>query len=119
MNITERIVHLIDEVLKITKKKAAEEMGSSYATIQNVTNGKTAHPKSDLLTAWKEARPDINMNWLIGGQGQPLLSMEPKAPKAAAPAPAPVVAVAPVSDLPRDTEVLQIKLQAAEDVIES
>lgn len=106
MTISERIVYLIDDVLHVTKKKAAEEMKASYTTIQNITNGKTTHPKSDLLANWKKARPDLNMNWLLGGEGQPLLSMTP--------APA-----ADVEALPRDTEVLQIKLQAADEVIES
>ncbi len=111
MTITERINHLIDNVLDITKKKAAEEMQTSYTTIQNITNGKTAHPKADILADWKAARPDINLNWLIAGDGEPLLSM-----KAAAPVAAPA---APASDLPRDVEVLQIRLQAAEAVIEA
>lgn len=114
MTITERINHLIDNVLDITKKKAAEEMQTSYTTIQNITNGKTAHPKSDVLADWKAARPEINLNWLIAGEGEPLLTSKP-----AAAAPAPAAPAAPAADLPRDVEVLQIRLQAAEAVIEA
>ncbi len=116
MGITDRINYLIENVLRITKKQAAEEMQASYTTIQNITNGKTAHPKSDILAAWKSARPDINMNWVIVGEGEPLLSLSSNGAATHAPAsPEPAAAASPLT---RDTEVLQIKLQAAEDVIE-
>jgi len=56
--------------LGLTQKQMASIMGTNYGSICEYEKGKYV-PNAELLSNLKNTFPEINMDWLISGEGSP------------------------------------------------
>jgi hypothetical protein len=70
-----RLAHLIDVVFKMGRNEFAREIGETPASLSRYINRKN-ESGADLYKKIKKRFPQTNMNWLIGGDGVPLLDQE-------------------------------------------
>lgn len=71
--INERIISIYKEYLKEKPTDFAKSIGLTKQTISGIENGMNA-PSLKFIDAIKSKYPEINMNWLIAGHGEMLLS---------------------------------------------
>jgi len=102
----------------------ADKVGLTQQSISNMERNKT-EPASKSLNKIQQAFPQVNINWLVSGQGQPLAeSQQPRvaAPPIVAEPPAPYGCVAPdlasrlaaeVTELRAENKQLKDDLRAA------
>lgn len=72
MNINERVKYFYSEYLKIRPIDFAKEIGMSKTVVSNLDNAANA-PSFRFIEAIKKAYPEIDLNWLIIGDGDMLL----------------------------------------------
>lgn len=93
----QRITLLIEHFCKGNEKRFAESLGVSPAVINNYTNGKQqSKPGFDMLYKICKTYPQVQIEWLISGQGEMLK---------------PAAATSPQADL-RDIPLLDVKAAA-------
>ncbi len=68
MDIQSRL-ELVIKSLDISDREFALKLGISPSTLSNVLGGRRSNPSLDVLQKVKDAYPDINLNWLISGEG--------------------------------------------------
>ena len=100
----------------VTKAKFAELIGSSLSAISHIMSGRNK-PGYDILHNIATVFPDINLNWLIGGNGSmyiggqpPLKAGEPTlfdmdTPESDAPGASEVISKKPVEPPPKPENV--------------
>lgn len=74
LSANEKIKNLLDE-LGVSQAEFSRQTGISTANIANLVNV-TKTLSSDILKNIKDAYPEVNLNYLIMGSGQPLLNAE-------------------------------------------
>ena len=79
-------------------------MKISRQSLYNILHGTSKNPSIDALVNWKIARPEINLNWLMAGIGDPILSGKDRE-----------LSVRGLATL--DPETLVTRIQAAEDLV--
>ena len=73
MSIGKRIDKMI-RLLNISNEEARGDMKISRQSLYNILHGTSKNPSIEALVNWKIARPEINLNWLMAGIGDPILS---------------------------------------------
>ena len=71
MSLKDRL-NLIIETIGVDKKDLAEQCGIARATIFNYLNGKSV-PDAKFLHELKKHYPQVNLDWLITGEGEQYL----------------------------------------------
>lgn len=74
------------ESKKISQKLFSEVTGYDEKSISNIVNDKTQYPKADFFQAFAIHYPEINLRWLLIGEGEmegepgafPVVAMEPQ-----------------------------------------
>jgi transcriptional regulator with XRE-family HTH domain len=69
MEIKDRIKSIMEDQ-KMTQQEFAEFLQQSPATLSSIFNGRT-QPTLKVVDAIKTSIPDINIEWLLYGQGEP------------------------------------------------
>jgi len=72
-----RIVSFIRNYLKISVRKFEETCGLTNGTIGSI---KEQGPTASVLSKIADTYPELNMNWLLRGDGQMILGERPKEP---------------------------------------
>ena len=103
MVLGERIDKLL-KLLNISKVQAMRDMKVSKQTLYNLLTGTTKHPSLEPFINLKVAYPHINLNWLLAGSGDPILTGKDRE-----------VSVRSLATL--DPETLVTRIQAAEDLV--
>src|SRR6266542_941217 len=70
--LTERMLLIADRIWKGNQAQMAKDLGVSPPVISRVLTGKQ-QPTGKLLAALLSRHPEVNLHWLLTGQGQPLL----------------------------------------------
>jgi hypothetical protein len=70
-----RLKELI-EILRKNPNSFAQELGVSASIIYNIIGKRGSKPSCDVLEKIKQTYPQVNMNWLILGEDQPLLDIQ-------------------------------------------
>ncbi|MBO7419257.1 MAG: helix-turn-helix transcriptional regulator [Bacteroidaceae bacterium] len=60
---------MILERVKLTPGNFAVQIGVSQATISHILNGRNKNPSAEVLLRLHETYPDIDLNWLLTGEG--------------------------------------------------
>lgn len=55
---------------KISQKIFADVTGFSSATVSNIASGTTEYPKADFFQAMVRHYPEVNLRWLLTGDGE-------------------------------------------------
>ena len=97
---TEKLIKL----LKLSKVEAMREMKISKQSLYNIINGATKYPSVEAFINLKMLHPEINLNWVFMGIGDPLISGKDRE-----------VSVRSLATL--DPETLVTRIQAAEDLV--
>lgn len=87
MEMKDRIRQIMDDA-KMSQQDFAAKLGISAASLSSIFTGRT-RPTNNHVQAIHKAFPEININWLLFGEGDSHLSVVP----------AQVVSEAPESDL--------------------
>lgn len=66
-------IHLVMKHKRLTQEELGEDVGYSGVSIGKLVNEKT-RPKFDFFERLSEKHPDINLVWLITGEGEMLYS---------------------------------------------
>ena len=103
MSIGKRIDKMI-RLLNISNEEARGDMKISRQSLYNILHGTSKNPSIEALVNWKIARPEINLNWLMAGIGDPILSGKDRE-----------LSVRGLAML--DPETLVTRIQAAEDLV--
>lgn len=69
LTIGQRLRLFLDD-LGIEQQELANTIKISKQVVSNAVNGKTKYPKSDFLIQLIEGYPDINLYWLLLGEGE-------------------------------------------------
>jgi transcriptional regulator with XRE-family HTH domain len=71
MSIGERFALVLKEK-KVTQKSFAEKVGVTEQSITKLVKGQTQSPKADLIAQLTVMFPDLNLRWLLIGEGEML-----------------------------------------------
>jgi transcriptional regulator with XRE-family HTH domain len=71
MSIGERFALVLKEK-KVTQKSFAEKVGVTEQSITKLVKGQTQSPKADLIAQLTVMFPDVNLRWLLIGEGEML-----------------------------------------------
>jgi transcriptional regulator with XRE-family HTH domain len=71
MSIGERFA-LVLKKKKVTQKSFAEKVGVTEQSITKLVKGQTQSPKADLIAQLTVMFPDLNLRWLLIGEGEML-----------------------------------------------
>jgi transcriptional regulator with XRE-family HTH domain len=69
MTVNQRFEKML-EVLKILPAHFAKKVGTDKNTVGNILSGKTKLPKADLFISIAKFFPEINLRWLLLGEGE-------------------------------------------------
>lgn len=72
-SIAERLRYLVKDVFLMDAENFAREVGLSGHAIRHMVNG-TSNPGMDAMRKICEKYPEVNPNWLLSGEGEPLIS---------------------------------------------
>lgn len=72
--VNDRILYLIDNQYDGNKKKFSESIGFSAQVISNIVSGRLSKPSFDVINAIVSTNVDLNIEWLVTGQGEMLKS---------------------------------------------
>ena len=75
----ERLKFLINQK-KLSNAELAEKIGIQKSTVSHLLSGRNK-PGFDFLNNLAKAYPDINLRWLITGEGEPLADISPTLPE--------------------------------------
>ncbi|MEO1257990.1 MAG: hypothetical protein AAFZ15_04305 [Bacteroidota bacterium] len=73
MTVNERLVEVLHDK-KISALKFSEVAKLKARNLHNVTSGKTEFPRIDIIQAVARLFPDVNLRWLLIGEGEMYLS---------------------------------------------
>lgn len=73
LTISQRLRLFLDEV-NLGQQEFANVIGVSKQVVSNAVNGRTKFPKSDFLIQVIRAYPQLNIYWLLLGEGEMILS---------------------------------------------
>lgn len=71
MTIGERFALVLKEK-NVTQKSFAEQVGVTEQSISKLIKGQTQSPKADLIAQLTIMFPDVNLRWLLIGEGEML-----------------------------------------------
>lgn len=75
LTISQRLRLFLDEI-NLGQQEFANAIGVSKQVVSNAVNGRTKFPKSDFLIQVIRAYPQLNIYWLLLGEGE-MLSDKP------------------------------------------
>lgn len=75
LTISQRLRLFLDEI-NLGQQEFANAIGVSKQVVSNAVNGRTKFPKSDFLIQVIRAYPQLNIYWLLLGEGE-MFSDEP------------------------------------------
>lgn len=73
--INDRLEELI-HVLKHNRNSFADEIDVSATIIYNIVGRRRSSPSFEVLEKIKNTFPQVNMNWIIAGEGEPLIPQD-------------------------------------------
>ena len=73
MSVRERFIELMKEK-DFSQSHFCKVTGYSASGVTKFVTGRTQYPKQDFFEAVKKAWPDVNLNWLIMGEGPKYLT---------------------------------------------
>ena len=68
MTLIERLKLIMDRE-KLTTVSFADKIGVAPATISHILSGRNKYPSADVLLRLHESYPDVDLNWLLTGEG--------------------------------------------------
>ena len=68
MTLIERLKLIMDRE-KLTTGNFADKIGVAPATISHILSGRNKYPSADVLLRLHESYPDVDLNWLLTGEG--------------------------------------------------
>ncbi len=68
MTIIDRL-KLILERVNLTPGSFADKIGVAPATISHILSGRNKYPSAEVMLRLHETYPDIDLNWLLTGEG--------------------------------------------------
>lgn len=68
MSVRERFIQLLEDK-KFSQAQFSKASGYTANAVNKFLTGRTTSPKQDFFEAVKKAWPDVNLNWLIVGEG--------------------------------------------------
>lgn len=71
LTISQRLRLFLDS-LNVEQQEFANALGVSQQVVSNAVNGRTKFPKSDFLVLMINAYPNLNLYWLLKGEGEML-----------------------------------------------
>ena len=73
MSVRERFIQLMEEK-NFSQTQFSKESGYTINATNKFLTGRTTSPKIDFIEAVKKAWPEVNLNWLIMGEGPKYLN---------------------------------------------
>lgn len=73
MNINERIRYLIDSLAKGKQRPFARSINIPISTLRDIIGPRQSEPSFGTIKKIIDSYPEVNLNWLMNGTGNPLL----------------------------------------------